>query len=100
MPPLTGITQDDSEPQVQFKGNYPNPFHSSTNILFTLNKPQVVTINVFTADGKLVTRLVNGLLAPGNHILTWKPSNIPSGLYILQVQTTTSNTSYKLLYDH
>ena len=72
------------------KGNYPNPFNPSTNILFTLGVASDVTVKVYSILGEEIVTLHNGNMIPGTHSLRWNGLtnngfNVASGVYFYQV---------------
>ena len=72
------------------KGNYPNPFNPSTNIMFTLGMASDVTVTVYSILGKEIATLHNGKMIPGVHSIRWNGLtnngfNVASGVYFYQV---------------
>jgi len=72
------------------KGNYPNPFNPSTNIMFTLGMASDVTVKVYSILGEEIATLHNGSMIPGTHSLRWNGLtnngfNVASGVYFYQV---------------
>ncbi|MCG3154252.1 MAG: hypothetical protein DKINENOH_00846 [bacterium] len=77
--------------------NYPNPFGSnatssapgvgnlSTTIRFSLPYRENVTLKVFDANGREVATLVDGDLAAGNHVVTFAPPRLTSGIYFYRI---------------
>ena len=51
--------------------NAPNPFNPSTKIAFDLPHSTRVTINVYSADGRLVRNLLDETRAAGSHSVIW-----------------------------
>jgi predicted outer membrane repeat protein len=51
--------------------NVPNPFRPSTTIRFNLAEAADVRLSVYSATGRLVTRLLDGPLAAGDHSVSW-----------------------------
>jgi flagellar hook assembly protein FlgD len=49
----------------------PNPFHSRTQISYTLSLPTRVTLTVYDAQGRQVARLVDGAQQAGRHTAEW-----------------------------
>ena len=76
---------------------YPNPFNPSTNLHFTLTESGPVTLNVYNLAGQLVSTLVDGNLAAGEHQFTFDANNLPSGLYIAQINTTDASHATRLV---
>jgi|APTNR8051073442_1049403.scaffolds.fasta_scaffold03933_4 flagellar hook capping protein FlgD len=85
--------------------NYPNPFSTSTNIQFTLEKPSNVTIRVYDINGALVSTVVSNQLfsavTPQN--VSWDAKDqygtqLSSGsyLYELSIEPTTGGRSFSL----
>ena len=66
--------------------NYPNPFNPSTQIVYELPKDSYVTLKVYNSLGQEIKVLVNGMESAGEHSVTFNDSNLPSGLYIYQIQ--------------
>ena len=72
------------------KGNYPNPFNPSTNIMFTLGMASDVTVKVYSILGEEIATLHNGNMIPGTHSLRWNGLTnngfyVASGVYFYQV---------------
>ncbi len=74
--------------------NYPNPFNSTTLIVFTI--PYDLTnenteLKIFDIQGSLVATLVNQPLAAGNYIVKWagmnqSNQNVASGVYFYNIK--------------
>jgi hypothetical protein len=74
--------------------NYPNPFNSTTLIVFTI--PYDLTnenteLKIFDVQGSLVATLVNQQLAAGNYIVKWEgknqnQQNVSSGVYFYNIK--------------
>lgn len=65
---------------------YPNPFSTTTIIPFELSQESSVQLIICNAQGKVIHTLLNTSMPAGLHELTWQASDLPSGMYILQVQ--------------
>lgn len=70
--------------------NYPNPFNPTTEIRFTLLKPNHVTLVVYDMLGREVARLADEQMSAGYHAVTWNASGKASGVYIYRL--TAGNT--------
>jgi alpha-L-fucosidase 2 len=94
---ITGTKQLDSPIPQSFslEQNYPDPFNSSTVILFSLPLKSYVTLKVFDVTGREVTTLVNKELAAGKQSLQWNASNMSSGVYFYRLETNTDFTQTK-----
>lgn len=62
----------------------PNPFHRSVDFRFSLPLTGRVTVQVFSADGRLVDTLANGEMPAGPQVVRWQAA-VPSGVYFYKV---------------
>ncbi|MBN2000794.1 T9SS type A sorting domain-containing protein, partial [candidate division KSB1 bacterium] len=77
--------------------NYPNPFNSSTTIAFSLARVSLVKLTLFDITGRQVSVLMDGKLDPGEYKLKFEGGELPSGIYICQVQAENDVQSKKIL---
>jgi hypothetical protein len=66
--------------------SYPNPFNPSTTIKYCLPEASEVNISIFNSNGKLVKTLVDTYKNPGYYRITWKPRDIPTGVYFYRIK--------------
>ena len=66
--------------------NYPNPFNPVTTIRFSLPKPSKVLLVIYNLAGQEVTSLIIETKPPGEYEVQWNASNLPSGIYVCQMQ--------------
>ena len=84
--------------------NYPNPFNSTTLIVFTIpydltNKN--VELKIYDVQGRLVKTLVNENLTAGNYIVKWGGNNdnlqgVASGVYFYNLKAGERTKSGKM----
>ncbi len=86
---ISDVAPEDGQIPVQFElaQNYPNPFNPTTTINFSIPKATDVTLTVYDAIGREVTKLVNEQLAAGKHSVDWNASNNASGIYFYRIAT-------------
>ncbi len=89
----TGITQNQ---QISMPGNhtllenYPNPFNSKTNFVFSLTEPARVNFEIFDILGRRIRVLLQEVSLPaGEHIISWdgcnnEGSDLPTGIYLVR----------------
>jgi hypothetical protein len=77
--------------------NYPNPFNPSTSISYSLEKDGFVTLKVFDMLGREVAELVNENQYAGSYNLEFNAINLPSGIYIYQLQSGNFSDMKKML---
>jgi hypothetical protein len=84
-------------------GNYPNPFNPSTTICFSTADPDMPTrISIYNLKGQKVADLINEILPPGEHSITWNGKNnslqdSASGLYLLIMDSGKYHAAHKIL---
>lgn len=69
------------------EGAYPNPFNPSTAIGFSMPEAGVATLVVYDVAGREVARLVDGPVNAGAHTATFDAARLPSGTYLVRLQT-------------
>jgi len=67
--------------------NFPNPFNPETIIIYTIQKPGIVQINIFNVNGQLVKSLLSEDKLTGEYLLRWDGANnlgkkVSSGIYL------------------
>lgn len=68
------------------EASYPNPFNPTTVIRYSLPEPARVRLVVYDLLGREVMRLVEGTQAAGWHVVTVETHDLPSGVYLYQLQ--------------
>ncbi len=78
---------------------YPNPFNHSTTITFHLKVESSVVLQVLNTRGQVVMTLVANKKYPkGTHKILWMAKELPSGLYLIRLQTEDDVACRKALY--
>ena len=71
----------------QLAQNYPNPFNPTTNISFTLNANERVSLKVFDVLGREVAVLLdNQFYNAGQYTVEFGADNLPSGVYLYRLE--------------
>jgi hypothetical protein len=65
--------------------NYPNPFSSSTKILFALPRPGPISIKVYNPFGLEVATLLDKHLTTGQYTITWNATDFANGVYVYRM---------------
>ena len=86
--------------------NFPNPFRSQTQIAFTLDQAQTISLVVFNVLGQEVATLAEGVFfEPGKHTIRWDGTNVAgipvsSGTYLYSLITRDQRLTRSLVrYD-
>lgn len=67
---------------------YPNPFNPSTHIRYDVPASSRVSIALYNIVGQVTDVLVNGTVPAGSHTVTIDAGGLPSGLYIVRMETS------------
>ncbi len=77
--------------------NYPNPFNPSTVISFELEKAGLTTLKVFNMLGQEVSSLLDKNLGKGKYEITFNASNLPSGVYMYQLTSSSASLTKRMM---
>jgi len=81
--------------------NYPNPFNPATQIQYTINSRQFVSLKVFDVLGNEIAVLVNEEKPAGKYTIEFnsesRANNLSTGVYIYQLRAGTFAESKKML---
>lgn len=77
--------------------NYPNPFNPATTIRFDLPVDSEVRLTVYDAVGREVITLVDGRRSAGAHAVVFDASQLPSGLYVYRLRTSSFTRTQKMM---
>ena len=88
--PVGAISSAMMPPRFALLQNAPNPFNPSTDIGFTLARSGRVTLEIWSATGQMVRRLVDDYRRAGQHTVTWEATDdmgrpVASGVYLYRI---------------
>lgn len=66
---------------------YPNPFNPTTRLSYRVAQPGRVSVRVFDSLGREVATLFDGMQPAGSHHVTFDAAGLPSGLYLVRLET-------------
>ena len=80
----------------------PNPFNPATMLSWTQARDGQVTVDMFDARGRRVTRLLDEPQVSGSHSLRWEGRDdrgrrLPSGVYFVRVRALGEMRTQKLV---
>ncbi|MBC8424130.1 hypothetical protein H8E07_08410 [bacterium] len=80
----------------------PNPFNPATEIRFVLDRPAEVELDIYASDGRHVRTLYSGAAPAGESAFTWRGDDdsgrtVPTGLYLVRLRYTGSQSAVKVL---
>lgn len=79
------------------KGNYPNPFNSSTTIMFDLRSTCRVKLQITDLLGRIVENLLDEIRPAGSHQIPFDASHLTSGVYIVRIETAAMTAATKMM---
>jgi hypothetical protein len=82
--------------------NWPNPFAGSTALSFALARPGRAEVAVYTAGGRLVRTLCDGVLPAGRHVVVWDGQDgagqrVAAGVYVCTLRAGEDHLTRKLV---
>ncbi|HEU4335606.1 MAG TPA: T9SS type A sorting domain-containing protein [Candidatus Eisenbacteria bacterium] len=89
---VTGVQGPIAGAEVRLRTPWPNPSSGRVRIGFSLARPEVVDLRVFSVDGRQVADLARGVWGAGNHQVTWSGRDsrgalTASGVYFVRFAT-------------
>ncbi|NQV36763.1 MAG: T9SS type A sorting domain-containing protein [Candidatus Marinimicrobia bacterium] len=94
---ISTILEESQFPKAfSLKTNYPNPFNSTTTIRYALYEKSMVSLSIFNSNGQLIETLVNANQGIGEYLIQWNSAQVPSGIYLYQLNTSTSTETRKM----
>jgi len=77
---------------------YPNPFNPITNINFSINDLEKISISVFDLNGNLIENLIdNKMMNAGNYNIIWDASDVASGIYFINFSNSVEIVTQKII---
>ncbi len=101
VPSSSNIREDDISGCILHQ-NVPNPFHSETQIAYTLTKPTHIQLNIHNMNGAHIQTLTDEYKAPGQYTVEWngedKDGNtLKPGIYMYTLQTESQSQTLRML---
>ena len=77
--------------------NYPNPFNPSTVISFQIPKDEYVSLKIYDVLGNLLDVLISEKKSAGKYSISYKASDLSSGIYIYKIMMGNITQSKKMI---
>ena len=78
---------------------YPNPFNGVTKFSFSASESIVADVVIYNSMGEEVAGLAySKVFEAGTHSFLWQAGGIPSGLYLIRVETSQNFASTKVIF--
>jgi hypothetical protein len=65
----------------------PNPFNSKLSISINLIEESNIELIAYDASGRMIDRILGSPFSAGRHTIDWDATNLPSGIYIIELHT-------------
>jgi hypothetical protein len=75
---------------------YPNPANNTSTLKFQIEKQEHVTIKVFGINGQVIREISNETMASGHHSVEINTGDLPSGVYVISLETPAATSHYRL----
>ncbi|MCK6601220.1 MAG: T9SS type A sorting domain-containing protein [Bacteroidetes bacterium] len=83
-----GVKEDLPKPESVWLGqNFPNPFNPETVIPVRVSRAGWVKVTVFDVSGREIQVLKQGFWEPGEYRLPFSGTGLPSGLYLVRLES-------------
>ncbi len=84
-------------------GNYPNPFNTATSISFSVDRPGMVTLNIYSLTGQKIRTLAAERFPAGTHTVRWGSEGdggtpVSSGIYFVRLARENSVVWHRMLF--
>lgn len=83
--------------KVELFQNYPNPFHATTRIAYSLKSESRIKIEVWNLQGQLVKTLVNEKKEAGFHVVEFNGDRFEPGVYFYSISARDIHQVRKML---
>jgi hypothetical protein len=80
-PPVTSVPGTAIPEGMSLSQNLPNPFSTTTEIMFTIPTTANVKVSVYDQVGKLIQVVADSRFEQGSHSVRFEPIGLPSGVY-------------------
>ena len=76
---------------------FPNPFNPNTTIQYNVKNSESISLQVIDISGRVVETLLDDIIEPGNHEITWNARNQSSGIYFVKLTSGERSQTQKLI---
>ena len=76
---------------------YPNPFNPVLHINFDIAWSGVIQVDILDISGSHIETLYSGYLHSGSHELSWNAESMPSGVYLVSLQSDDKTLTEKVV---
>lgn len=92
----TNIVNSSSGKGFTLGENYPNPFKNSTHFTYTTPKESEISLLLSDMTGRILRTIVRGRVSEGEHSVDFDASDLPSGSYLLLLESGEAKLSRQI----
>jgi hypothetical protein len=63
---------------------FPNPFNPKITFKFSVPEKDLISIEIFDSNGRLVHTMIKEVFSPGEHIMSWNAFDQSSGVFFIK----------------
>jgi len=93
----TNLIEGSNPVSYELKQNFPNPFNPVTQIEFSIIKPGMVNLEVFSITGKKAATIISKYLDAGSYGYVFDGTELASGIYFYRIQTKDFSQTKKMI---
>jgi len=94
---IDAVSSGSTPAAISLEQNYPNPFHSSTGISFSIPARSYVSLRVFDPLGREAATIIAEELSSGKHSVQWKAKGLCGRMYFYRLQSGSSVITKRLM---
>lgn len=96
IPTTIAVTADENLTGINIK-TYPNPATTHSIIEYTLTKRSHVVLQAYDANGRAITKLVDGIQSTGKQLVRFNTATLPAGIYHIRIQVEKTDKTIKIV---
>ena len=87
--PASAPNENNSDTPTEFgiADVYPNPFNATATITFGIEAARYTRLSACDVSGREVAILYEGVPRTGDHHIAWNAGSLPSGIYLLRLES-------------
>jgi photosystem II stability/assembly factor-like uncharacterized protein len=93
---MTGVSPHAGQMTTKLAVN-PNPVETSTTLQFYLPAGDRIVIRAYGINGTPVQEIFSGSLKQGRQEITWRPGDIPAGVYLVRIEGNRYSATAKIV---
>lgn len=76
---------------------YPNPFNNQISLQFSIPITEWIKLSIYDINGRELESIIDRKMEKGINHVSWIANNIPSGMYLIKMESYNFNKTQKIL---